>query len=81
MSIYRRPEEMTEGLGPVERMAADIADLLTGPTSGGNGDYLARSLTYLSYPTAEEAEGRPGEVAARLIEIAERYLAAKGEGV
>ena len=49
---------------PTTRLILDIADILTGPTSGGNARYLAECM-------CRNAKG----VAERMKEIAERYLA------
>lgn len=56
---------------PRKRLEIDIAALLTGPTSGHNGDRLARCLVGSEY-----GEDRGEAVAHAMRDAADRYLAA-----
>lgn len=75
MSVYRSSEsfiqrqlDMVEDDDKIKRrLELDIADILTGPTSGGNAQYLADTLCKANDPK---------EVAERMVEVGQRYLKA-----
>lgn len=67
-SFIQRQLDMAEDGDKIRRrLELDIADILTGPTSGGNAQYLADCLC---------RNRDPKEVAERLIEVGQRYLKA-----
>jgi len=59
-----RQHGLSDDSAPKTRLILDIADLLTGPTSGGNARYLSERMCRNST-----------EVVERMREIVERYLA------
>lgn len=63
MAIYRSNKKTRN---PKEQLIQDIADILTGPTSGAEAHRLATLLV-------ESAGGE--EVARRLLEVGDRYFA------
>lgn len=63
--IERQLDMVKENERPLRRFELDVADLMTGPTSAGNAQYLAENMCK-----------RGKELAERMKEVAERYLAA-----
>jgi hypothetical protein len=68
MSLHRRLNQ-PRGQSPAARLSDDLAEILTGPTSGGNAERLAGL-----------ACTDPDELACRMLEACERYFSGKMGG-
>jgi hypothetical protein len=66
--IHLQLEMVKEEDRPATRLVLDLADILTGPTSGGNARHLADKLGQ-----------HPRELALAMKEAAERYLSTAKE--